>query len=257
MRPLPCSRWSTTGSGTFLMSAPAEFFQFYVSFNVLQTMNTILTTASMQAAASRSISAKALSKSIRRALRAVFSTRVCIAVCAAAVKNFATAPCRSENFAYLCGAKSNERVSFPLSLGYRLEHTRAFFMPIHKTAKAVVSVTTFLLYGVKPFVRFGDHGNDSRFSVYNAKSNEIMSTITLSGATTRPSRKAISQSIRRALCAVFSTRVCIAVCAAAVASLFWQELTEQPVSPSLLLALPWGAALTLREERTVEKGGEV
>lgn len=83
-----------------------------------------------------------------------------------------------------------------------------------------------------------------------------MNTITLAGASMRPiSRKALSQSIRRVLRAAFSLHICIAVCAAAVASLFWQELTEQPVSPSLLLALPWAAALTWREERPAGKGG--
>lgn len=86
----------------------------------------------------------------------------------------------------------------------------------------------------------------------------MMNTITLAGASTRPiSRKTLSQTIRRTLRAAFSTRICIAVCAAAVASLFWQELTEQPVSPALLLALPWAAVLTWREERPAKKGGEL
>lgn len=59
----------------------------------------------------------------------------------------------------------------PVSPGQRLENIRAFFMPLHKRLTAVVSVTTFTHRG-RMFVRFGDHGNDSRFSVYNAKSHE-------------------------------------------------------------------------------------
>ncbi len=37
----------------------------------------------------------------------------------------------SENSAYLCGAKNHKRMSFPLSLGYRLRHILSgfFFMP--------------------------------------------------------------------------------------------------------------------------------
>lgn len=85
------------------------------------------------------------------------------------------------------------------------------------------------------------------------------STITFPRALAfRPlSATVIIRNLRQILRAAFSLRICIVVCAAAVASLFWQELTEQPVSPSLLLALPWATVLTWREERPAKKGGEL
>ena len=88
--------------------------------------------------------------------------------------------------------------------------------------------------------------------------NTTSTMASVPATTSRPvCRKALSQSFRKAIRAAFSSRVCIAVCAAAVASLFWQELTEQPVSPSLLLALPWAAALTYYENIPAQKGGKI
>ena len=84
-------------------------------------MSTIL----LAGASTRPISRKALSQSFRKALRAAFSSRICIAVCAAAQKKSEHCACGSDFFAYLCSAfHLNKATESPLP------EPAAFFMPL-------------------------------------------------------------------------------------------------------------------------------